>query len=98
MRQDFEMTDEDLSALLESMKPVPMIALQCGTPRSVQENANEAWARLGTKMGFNSATVRPNGRGNKFFSAEPTCKGIEIDAGGFSGCQASNGDCPSCGK
>ena len=71
MRVDYEMTADDLSALLDSMKPVPMIMLQCGTPRSVQENANAAWARLGEKMGFDSMTVRPNGRGDRFFSAEP---------------------------
>ena len=52
MRVNFEMTPDDLSKLLESMKPVPMIALQCGSPRSVQENANAAWAELGKRMGF----------------------------------------------
>ena len=70
-RVNFEMTPEDLQALLEAMKPVPMIMLQCGAPRSVQENANAAWARLGEKMGFDPMTVQSNGRGYRFFSAEP---------------------------
>lgn len=69
MRKDFEMTSEDLQTLLDAMKPVPMIALQCGRPTSVQENANAAWAKLGKKMGFDPMTVKPNGKGDRFFSA-----------------------------
>ena len=99
MRKDFEMSEEDLDALLSAMKPVAMIALQCGAPRSRQENANEAWRRLGEKLGFDYMTVRPNGKGDRFFSAEVTpCKGIEIEPGVFSGCNQSGGDCPKCGK
>lgn len=69
MTTNFEMAQADLETLLEAMKPVPLIMLQCGTPRSAQENANAAWARLGEKMGFNPLTVRPNGKGDRFFSA-----------------------------
>ena len=99
MRVNFEMTPDDLSKLLESMKPVPMIALQCGSPRSVQENANAAWAKLGERMGFDPMTVRPTGKGDRFFSAEAIqCKGMEIEPGVYSGCDASAGDCPTCGK
>ena len=33
------------------------------------------------------------------YTAESTkCKGIEIEHGTFSGCNASGGDCPVCGK
>jgi len=71
-RTQYEMTEQDLAELLESMKPVPMIMLQCGTPSSQQENANRAWARLGEKMGFDSMTVQPTGRGDRFFSAIPS--------------------------
>jgi len=99
MRRDYEMTADDLSALLDAMKPVPMIMLQCGRVQSAQENANAAWAKLGAKMGFDPMTVRPNGRGDRFFSAEPApCKGMEIEPGVYSGCDASAGDCPTCGK
>lgn len=42
MRYNYEMTEEDLKALLDSMKPVPMIMLQYGNPPSQQENANNA--------------------------------------------------------
>jgi hypothetical protein len=69
-RREFEMTKADLDELLEAMKPVPLIMLQCGTPPSQQERANDAWRRLGERMGFQHMTVRPVGKGDRFFSAE----------------------------
>lgn len=71
MTKEFEMTSEDLETLLNACKPVAMIMLQCGMPRSPQENANAAWAALGAKMGFDPMTVRPNGKGDLFFTAVP---------------------------
>lgn len=68
-RTNYEMTKQDLEDLLSAMKPTPAIMLQCGPLSSVQERANEAWARLGKKMGFDPMTVQPNGRGDRFFSA-----------------------------
>jgi hypothetical protein len=50
--KEYEMTERDYDQLIEACKPVPMIALQCGTPASPQENANSAWKKLGEKMGF----------------------------------------------
>lgn len=70
MRQEFEMSAEQEKALLESMRPVPMIMLQCGEPRSQQENANEAWKRLGIELGFDGMTVLPSDKGQRFFTAE----------------------------
>lgn len=70
MTKDFEMTQEDLDTLLKSMQPVPMIMLQCGEPQSQQYNANVAWETLGKKMGFKHMTVKPNGKGDRFFTAE----------------------------
>ncbi len=49
-RTEYEMTEEDMQTLLEAMKPVPMIMLQCGTPPTQQENANNAWAALGKNV------------------------------------------------
>ena len=72
MRKEFEMTQEQLDKLMESMKPVPLIMLQCGMPRSQQERANDAWESLGKEMGFDSMSVRPTGRGDRFFTAEST--------------------------
>ena len=71
MRKNYEMTQEDLDTLLAAMQPEPMIMLQCGTGRSIQERANEAWKKLGEKMGFQHMTVAPAAGGPRFFSAEP---------------------------
>lgn len=98
MRINFEMSESDLAELLEACRPVPMIALQCGWPSNPQESASGAWERLGKKMGFKAMTVRPDGKGVRFFSAEVECPGIEIEPGHFSGCNQSSGDCPTCGK
>jgi hypothetical protein len=70
MRKEFEMTQADLDNLLSAMKPVPLIAIHCGMPRSAQENANDAWKELGGRLGFDPMTVQPNGKGNRFFTAE----------------------------
>lgn len=70
--KNFEMTEKQLQKLMNACKPVPMIALQCGTPSSPQENANTAWESLGKEMGFDHMTVRPNGKGDRFFTAKET--------------------------
>lgn len=69
LRMEFEMSQEQLDRLLEACRPVPMIMLQCGIPRSQQENANEAWKVLGMEMDFNPMTVEPSSKGQRFFTA-----------------------------
>jgi hypothetical protein len=72
MRKEFEMTEEDLRALLEACRPTPAMFLSGGTPMfdTPQENANRAWQRLGEKMGFDYLTVQPvPGKGQRTFSA-----------------------------
>ncbi len=72
-RERFEMTDEDLAALLDASKPTPVMYLSGGKPmyNTPRENANRAWAQLGDKMGFKSMTVQPiEGKGQKCFTAE----------------------------
>jgi hypothetical protein len=59
-----------MDKLMEACKPVPMIMLQCGQPRSPQENANTAWEALGKKMGFEHMSVKPNGGNPLDFTAE----------------------------
>lgn len=72
-RTEYEMTEEDLNTLLESMKPTPCIMVGGYSPRSQQENANSAWASLGKKMGFDSMSVQPiSGKGTRFFTAIPS--------------------------
>ena len=72
--KDFEMTQEQLDKLMSACKPVAMIALQCGTPRSPQARSNDAWKALGDEMGFDHMTVKPNSKGDRFFLADSKCK------------------------
>lgn len=40
---------------------------------SPQENANQAWAELGRRMGFDPMTVQPvEGKNTRFFTAVPS--------------------------
>ena len=71
-RTNYEMTQADWDAILDACKPVPMIMLHIGGgPRSQQERANDAWAALGEKMGFDYMTVQPGNR-DRFFTAIPS--------------------------
>ena len=73
MKKEFEMSEIDLAELLDAMKPQPVMFLSGGMPMhdSLQARANEAWRRLGERLGFDPMTVRPNGKGDRFFTAEP---------------------------
>lgn len=72
-RTNYEMTDQQLNNLMKACKPVACMMVGGTTPSSPQENANNAWANLGLKMGFDSSTVQPRqGRGTKHFSAIPS--------------------------
>lgn len=70
-RKNYEMTGEQLAALMDASKPTPAMYLSggesmMGTP---QENANRAWQRLGDEMGFVWDSVRPNGSNVRRFTA-----------------------------
>lgn len=72
-RTNYEMTEADLEAILAACKPVVAIMVGGYAPSSQQENANNAWAALGKKMGFDHMTVQPiPGKGNRFFTAVPS--------------------------
>jgi len=70
---NYEMTKDQLTEIMEACKPVPVMYLSGGKPmfNSAQENANYAWEKLGLELGFKHMTVRPNGKGDRFFTAEP---------------------------
>ena len=70
-RTNYTMTQEDYDAIIQACQPVPMIMLNVGTPRSQQENANDAWKALGEKMGFEWDTVHP-GDSKLSFTAIPS--------------------------
>ena len=73
----FEMTDAELKEIMDASKPTPVMYLSGGQPMfsSAQANANHAWKLLGDKLGFDHMTVRPTGKGDKFFSAMPVKEG-----------------------
>jgi hypothetical protein len=74
-RNEYEMTAEQESKLLEACRPTPAMFLSGGTPMgsSPQENANRAWQALGKEMGFDGDTAQPvHGKGQRFFTAIPS--------------------------
>lgn len=75
MRKEFTMTQEEMDAIIELNKThsnVPMIALQCGTPKGLRQLINEYWDRLGVQYGFDPCTVDPSPNGPLAFTAEST--------------------------
>jgi hypothetical protein len=69
-RREFEMTEAQLETLLAAMKPQPYILTGGLGPRSVQENANDAWRALGDELGFVWDSVLPfEGKSQRVFSA-----------------------------
>jgi hypothetical protein len=71
---EYEMTQAQLDKLMDACKPVPYMVVGGIAPRSPQENTNDGWAELGTEMGFDSTTVHPCGKGDRFFTALPVKK------------------------
>lgn len=70
-RKEFQLTTEQYVKLIEACRPVPLIMLQCGMPRSAQEHANDAWCALGKELGFDGMTVEGSPKGDRFFTAVP---------------------------
>ena len=72
MRKEFEMSQSQLDAILEACRPRPVMSFSVGMPMgpSAQERANAAWCDLGREMGFDGVTVRPSGKGDRYFTAE----------------------------
>jgi len=74
-RKEYEMKDADFDKIIQACRPVPYMIIGGVAPRSQQENANDAWGELGSRMGFDSMSVKPSSKGNKFFSAVPNNQG-----------------------
>lgn len=83
-RREYEITQEQLDALIEAGKPTPAMWLSGGTPlfATLQENANRAWEALGDDLGFDWATVEASSKGQRFFLAVPL----------------ERKECPTCGS
>lgn len=70
MRAEFQMTEQQLQRLMDACLPAAAMWIG-GPPRSVQENANDAWKRLAGELGFVWDTVAPvPGKSPLYFTAE----------------------------
>lgn len=76
MRQEFEMTQEEMDNIIAINKGGgdPVMFLSGGTPMgsSLQEKINQYWGILGNKYGFKPMTVEGSSKGKLFFIAEAT--------------------------
>ena len=70
-RTEYELTEEQFNKIMDASKSVPYLIAGGIPPRSPQENANAAWARLGRELGFKPMTVRPVEGTQTRFTAEP---------------------------
>lgn len=70
MRKEYQLNQEQYDMIIEASKPVRYMVVGGFEPRSPQENANEAWRKLGEEVGFIWHTVRPSIKGERFFTAE----------------------------
>ena len=71
MRKEFTMTQDDFDGIMSKInlaRSTPLIAIHCGPVPSIQEVANNAWAELGGRMGFDHMSVQ-RGRSKLRFSA-----------------------------
>jgi len=76
MRQEFEMTQEEMDNIIAINKGGgdPAMFLSGGQPMgcSLQEKINQYWEILGKKYGFKPMTVEGSSKGKLFFIAEAT--------------------------
>ena len=71
MRKQFEMSKEEHTELIKSCQPTPGILVGGVSPRTPQQNANNAWKMLAGKLGFVWDTVKPvSGMSELVFTAE----------------------------
>ncbi len=80
-RREYQMSEEQLATLMAASKPVVCIKVGSYVPRSLQQNANDAWEALGREMGFDSSAVKPvPGKGTRFFTADSLTE-VETQSG-----------------
>lgn len=74
-RVEFRMSEADFGEMIKAItraRLTPVIAIQCGMPRSPQEVANDEWCALGKRLGFDGMSVEPSGKGPRIFTAIAT--------------------------
>ena len=74
MKQEFQMTEEEVQAIYDiSRRKVPVILVGgVSFGQDAQKNANALWKSMADKYGFIWDSVEPSSRGDKFFLATPT--------------------------
>lgn len=78
MKQEYKLTQDDMTELLEASKPVVAIMLHIGGgPPTPQENVNAVWQKLGDKYGFVWHTATASTKGGLFIMAEPMPELVE---------------------
>ena len=78
MKQEFEMTEEQLQAIYDISRnqiPVIFVGVWMGLD-SKQEKANKLWQMMADEMGFVWDSVEGSSKGEKFFLAIPKAKVI----------------------
>ena len=78
MKQEFEMSEEELQAIYDisrNQMPVIFIGVWTGLD-SKQEKANKLWQTMADNYGFVWDSVEASARGEKFFLATPKPKVI----------------------
>ena len=73
-RIKYRMTQADCDSIMKAIEPEPCIMVgEARMGMSQQERANNAWAELGARMGFDAMTVEPIAGGSVLdFTAVPT--------------------------
>ena len=79
MKQEFEMTEQELLELLDACTPVPYMIIGDYLPLSLQDRANNAWKSLAMKRGFKWDSVEPSPKGDHFFTATPQTEHSDED-------------------
>ena len=71
MKQEFEMTQEEMDDIIKVNKDqMPVILIgEVSVGMDLQEKINSYWKGLEEKYGFDKDTVEPSGKGNLYFLA-----------------------------
>jgi len=73
MKQEFEMTQEEMDDIIQINKDQMPVLVICGitTGMDLAEKINWYWRGLGEKYGFHSQTAEGSSKGKLFFLASP---------------------------
>ena len=73
-RKEYTMTTEQKETIIAASQPVLYMIVGGAGPSSPQENANDAWRKLGDELKFDYMTAKPSGDDLSKFTAVPKGK------------------------